>query len=145
MGWGPSRRRHGGQKVCSLPRKLNFLGFERDGTWDVMETLPGCPGPVGVFKKVCANKKVFAHCSAPIYAKVLYPREKLFFPHPFPPQVWARRHFSGRAGGGVRFEAPRGRIFIPALPTLERYFQGCGGGLDRLVKLCQIALCSSPG
>ena len=53
-------------------------------------------------------------------------------PPPLPPFL-ARRHFSGEGGGGVCFEAPRGRKFIrpPPLihpPPLEGYFQGWGGG-----------------
>ena len=55
--------------------------------------------------------------------------------HPPPsPHFWLKGIFSGEGGGGVYFEAPRGRIFIrpPPLfihpPPLEGYFQGWGGG-----------------
>ena len=38
-------------------------------------------------------------------------REKLYTPPP-PPPFLAKRHFPGEGGGGVYFEAPRGRNFI---------------------------------
>ena len=28
-----------------------FLRFQREGSWDVSEILPGCPRPMRVFKK----------------------------------------------------------------------------------------------
>ena len=57
-------------------------------------------------------------------------RKKLYTP---PPPFLAKRHFLGEGGGGVYFEAPRGRNFIrpPFLihpPPLGGYFQGWGGG-----------------
>ena len=58
MGWGSSTRRGGGQKVRALPRKFVFLGFRREESWDVPGILPGCPGPLGVFKKFVQKKFV---------------------------------------------------------------------------------------
>ena len=54
---------------------------------------------------------------------------------PTPPPLRAERHFSGEGGGGVDFEAPRGRNFIrpPPFytppPTPRRVFSGVGGGV----------------
>ena len=58
--------------------------------------------------------------------------DKLYTPHPLP-LFLAKRHFPGEGGGGVYFEAPRGRNFIrppPFIhpPPLEGCFQGWGGG-----------------
>ena len=47
-------------------------------------------------------------------------------PPPFHPFL-ARRHLPGRRGGGVYFEAPRGRNFIRP-PTPRRVFSGVEGG-----------------
>ena len=52
---------------------------------------------------------------------------------PPPPPFLAKRHFPGEGGGGVYFEAPRGRNFIPPPPLLytptptRRVFSGVGG------------------
>ena len=57
-------------------------------------------------------------------------REGLYTPPP--PHFWPEDIFQG--GGGVYFEAPHGRIFVPAPPllcpsppALRGYFQGWGG------------------
>ena len=64
-------------------------------------------------------------------AAFLCSRGKLYTPPP-PPPFLAKRHFPVEGGGGVYFEAPRGRNFIPPPfihpPPLEGYFQGWGGG-----------------
>ena len=56
--------------------------------------------------------------------------EKLYTPPLLTPFL-AKRHFSEEGGGGVYFEAPRGRNFIrpPLLytPTPRRVFSGVGG------------------
>ena len=59
-------------------------------------------------------------------------REKLYTPPPPPPAISAERHFPGEGGGGVYFEAPRGRNFIrppPFIhpPPLGGYLEGWGG------------------
>ena len=64
--------------------------------------------------------------------KVLEIQEEIIYAPPLPPFL-AVRHFSGEGGGGVYFEAPRGRNLIrppPFIrpPLLEGYFQGWGGG-----------------
>ena len=64
-GWGSSTRRGGGRKVRALPRKFVFLGFGKGGTWDVLGILPGCPGPLGVFKKFVPKK--FVAFFVPLY------------------------------------------------------------------------------
>ena len=56
MGWGSSTRRGGGRKLRARPRNFVFLGFRipwvsKRGIRDVPEILPGCPGPLAVFKK----------------------------------------------------------------------------------------------
>ena len=57
--------------------------------------------------------------------------EIIYAPPPLPPFL-AIRHFSGEGGGGVYFEAPRGRNFIPpppfyTPPTPRRVISGVGG------------------
>ena len=58
-------------------------------------------------------------------------REKVYTPPPPPPHFGQKTFFRER-GGGVYFEAPRGRILYPLpllyAPPLEGYFQGWGGG-----------------
>ena len=44
-----------------------------------------------------------------IQGEIIYPPLPLFL---------AKRHFSGEGGGGVYFEAPRGRNFTPPPPLL---------------------------
>ena len=57
MGWGSSMRRGGGRKVRALARKFVFLGFE-ERKLDVPGIMPGCPGPLRVFKKFVPKKFV---------------------------------------------------------------------------------------
>ena len=64
MGWGSSTRRGGGRKVRALLRKVCLPCVSKRGMWDVPGILPGCPGPLGVFKKL-VQKKVRAHFSLP--------------------------------------------------------------------------------
>ena len=51
MGCGSSTRRGGGRKLRARPRNFVFLGFRREESGDVPGILPGCPGPLAVFKK----------------------------------------------------------------------------------------------
>ena len=53
VGWGSSKRRGGDRKVRALPRKFVVLG-----PWTYLEILPGCPGPLRVFKKFVQKKFV---------------------------------------------------------------------------------------
>ena len=60
-------------------------------------------------------------------------RERFLTPPPSPlPPSLAKRDFPGEGGGGVYFEGPRGRNFIPPpfihAPPLGGQFQGWGGG-----------------
>ena len=55
-GWWP--------KSSCPPSKVCLPWVSKRGIWDVPGILPGCPGPLGVFKKVRA-KKVRAHFSFP--------------------------------------------------------------------------------
>ena len=48
------------------------------------------------------------------WPKILH-TEKLYTPPPPLPPFLAKRHFSEEGGGGVHFEAPRGRILFPPL------------------------------
>ena len=58
--WGPETARRGGasstregigvEKFVPSLESLFCLG-SREGTWDVPGILPGCPGPLGAFKK----------------------------------------------------------------------------------------------
>ena len=50
--------------------------------------------------------------------KPLYPGRTYIGPPP-PPPFLAKRHFQGRGGGGVYFEAPRGRNFIRPPPFIH--------------------------
>ena len=65
-GGGSSTRRGGGRRVLALPPKFVFLWVWRGGTWDIPGILPGCPGPVGMFKKFVQDVRV--HFSFPIIA-----------------------------------------------------------------------------
>ena len=47
---GSSTQRGGGRKVCAL-RGVYLPWVSKRGIWDVPGILPGCPGPLGVFKK----------------------------------------------------------------------------------------------
>ena len=59
MGWGSSTRRGGGRKLRALTRKFNSLPWvSKGGILDGLEVLPGCPGPLGVFKSLCKIKFV---------------------------------------------------------------------------------------
>ena len=65
-----------------------------------------------------------------------------YIPPPFPPFL-AKRHFSEKGGGGVYFEAPRCRNFIPppfsTPPTLVLgYFQGWEGGGVYAIRPCKM-------
>ena len=55
----------------------------------------------------------------------------MIYAPPPPPPFLAKRDFPGEGGGGVYFEAPRGRNFIPppfyTPPTPRRVFSGVGG------------------
>ena len=57
MGRGSFTRRGGGRKTRSLPRKFVFIVFRRQGPWDFLRILPGCPGSHGGFKE-CVQKQV---------------------------------------------------------------------------------------
>ena len=59
MGWGSSSRRGISQELRALPRKFVFLGFRREESG----ILPGCPGPLGVFKKFVQKSFVCAELS----------------------------------------------------------------------------------
>ena len=57
---------------------------------------------------------------------------EIIYAPPPSPHFWPEGIFQGRGGGGVCFEAPRGRNFIrppPFIhpPPLEGYFRGGGG------------------
>ena len=61
-------------------------------------------------------------------------REKLYTPRPLPPTFWARRHFSGRGGGGLHIlKPPRQEFYTPPFflnytpPTPRGVFSGVGG------------------
>ena len=58
MGWGSSTGRGGGRKLRALPRNFVFLGFRREESGMSRKSLPGCPGPLGVFKKLVPKKFV---------------------------------------------------------------------------------------
>ena len=45
----------GVEKFAPSLESLSSLGFE-EGSWDVPGIWPGCPGPVGVFKKFVQKK-----------------------------------------------------------------------------------------
>ena len=53
------KRSGGGSKSSCPPSKVCFPWVSREGTWDVPGILPGCPGPLGVFKKFV--QKRFVH------------------------------------------------------------------------------------
>ena len=55
-GWWP--------KSSCPPSKVYLLCVSKRGIWDVPGILPGCPGPLRVFQKVCAER-VCAHFSFP--------------------------------------------------------------------------------
>ena len=50
MGWGSSTRRGVAKKFVPSLESLSSWVSKR-GIWDVPGILPGCPGPLGVFKK----------------------------------------------------------------------------------------------
>ena len=51
VGWGSSMRRGGGGKFVPSLESLSSWVVKR-GLWDVPRILPGCPRPLGVFKKL---------------------------------------------------------------------------------------------
>ena len=55
-GWWP--------KTSCPPSKVCLPWVSKGGIWDVPGFLPGCPGPLAVFQKVCA-KKLRAHFPFP--------------------------------------------------------------------------------
>ena len=57
MGWGSSTRRGGGRKFVPSLESLSSLGFE-ERNLGRPGILPGCPGPLGVFKKFVQKKFV---------------------------------------------------------------------------------------
>ena len=75
---GPETARWGGGLPCEgvgvseilcPPSKVCFPCVSWEGTWDVPGFLPGCPGPLGVFKKFV--EKMFAHFRSLIVSKAL--------------------------------------------------------------------------
>ena len=64
MEWGSSTRRGGGRTVRCPLSKVCVPWVSKRGIWDVPGILPGCPGPLGVFKKF-VQKDVRAHFSFP--------------------------------------------------------------------------------
>ena len=58
MGWGSSTRRGGCPKTSCPPSKVCLPWVSKRGIWDVPGILPGCPGPLGVFKKFVQKKFV---------------------------------------------------------------------------------------
>ena len=72
-----------------------------------------------------ARKSFNSKTKKSIQGEVIYPPPSRHF--------WPKGNFPGEGGGGVYFEAPRGRNFIrppPFIhpPPLGGYFQGWGGG-----------------
>ena len=57
MGWGSSTGRGGGRKLRALLETLSSLGFE-ERNLGCPGILPGCPGPLAVFKKLVHRKFV---------------------------------------------------------------------------------------
>ena len=97
-----------------------FRGRNVHQDWFLMVLHPDASAPV-VVNQGRANHDPGRDCKPPP-------------PLPSPP-FQAKRHFSEEGGGGVHFEAPRGREFYtppppPVFirpPPLEGYFQGWGG------------------
>ena len=58
MGSGSSTRRGGGPKSSCSPSKVCLPWVSRRGIWDVPGIWPGCPGPLGVLKKLVQKKFV---------------------------------------------------------------------------------------
>ena len=59
MEGGSSTGGGGGRKLRALPRNFVFLPWvSKRGVWEVPGILPGCPGPLGVFKKIVQKKFV---------------------------------------------------------------------------------------
>ena len=76
MGRGSSTRRGGGRKVSCPPSKVCLPWVSKRGIWDVPGILPGCPGPLGVFKKFVQQKFVRIFRSL----KVAFDTVRLGFP-----------------------------------------------------------------
>ena len=75
-------------------------------------------------------------CGAPGLKRRDHPtiiQGEIIYAPPPSPHFWPKGHFPVEGGGGVYFEAPRGKNFIrPPLfihpPPLGECFQGWGGG-----------------
>ena len=52
MGWGSS------SQSSSPPSKVRLPWVSKRGIWDVPGIVPGCPGPLGAFKKFMQKKFV---------------------------------------------------------------------------------------
>ena len=57
MGWGSSMEGVVAESSCS-PSTVCLPWVSERGIWDVPGILRGCPGPLGVFKKVVQKKSV---------------------------------------------------------------------------------------
>ena len=64
VGWGSSTRRGWWPKTSCPPSKLCLPWVSKRGIRDVPGILPGCPGPLAVFKKF-VQKKLRAHFFVP--------------------------------------------------------------------------------
>ena len=73
-GGGLPREGVGVEKVRALPRKFDFPWVSKRGIWDVPGILPGCPGPLGVFKKYVQKKfvRVFRSLKKPFFPKYFW-------------------------------------------------------------------------
>ena len=81
----------------------------------------------------CSPKPFCKKQRLELQSQAFFQGEIIYAPPPPSPPFLAKRHFPVEGGGGVYFEAPRGRNFYtppPFIhpPPLEGYFQGWGGG-----------------
>ena len=111
----PTLRQKGPNDTCS---RQKFLQSYR---WSFPSSnFSGGPG---------TGTRISLRCMLVCFDVQRFSRERLY--KPSPPPFLAKRHFSGEGGGGVYFEAPRGRNFIrPPFytpPTPRRVFSGMGG------------------